>query len=72
MHDQTQRGASGFEVDAVFASLQQKRIDVLVVASHTLFYIFRNQLATLAARYAVPAIYWDRALVEAGALISYG
>jgi hypothetical protein len=26
----------------------------------------------LAAHHAIPAVYWDRGLVEAGGLISYG
>ena len=32
----------------------------------------RAHIATLAAGHAVPAIYWDRALAEAGGLMSYG
>ena len=32
----------------------------------------RVQLAQLAARYAVPAIYYDRAVAEVGGLVSYG
>jgi putative ABC transport system substrate-binding protein len=37
-----------------------------------LFYSRRVQLATLAARHAVPSIYWDRDFVEVGGLTSYG
>ena len=32
----------------------------------------RELIATLAARYRLPAVYWDRAPVSAGGLISYG
>jgi putative ABC transport system substrate-binding protein len=60
------------DIDAVFASFAQKPIDVLVVAPDALFYAARTQLAVLTARHAIPAIYWDRALVEAGGLMSYG
>jgi putative ABC transport system substrate-binding protein len=59
-------------IDAAFASLVQKRVDALLVAPSGFFMERRIQLATLAARHAIPAIYWDRALAEAGGLISYG
>jgi putative tryptophan/tyrosine transport system substrate-binding protein len=34
--------------------------------------VHRELIATLAARYRLPAVYWDRAPVSAGGLISYG
>jgi putative ABC transport system substrate-binding protein len=34
--------------------------------------VHRELIATLAARYLLPAVYWDRAPVSAGGLISYG
>ena len=34
--------------------------------------VHRELIATLAARYKLPAVYWDRAPVSAGGLISYG
>jgi putative tryptophan/tyrosine transport system substrate-binding protein len=36
------------------------------------FYVRREKIASLAVRHAIPAIYWDRCLVEAGGLMSYG
>jgi putative ABC transport system substrate-binding protein len=60
------------EIDAAFASLVQKRAEGVLINFSQLFYNRRVQLATLAARHQVPAIYYDRGFVEAGGLISYG
>jgi len=58
--------------DATFASLVQKRVDALLVSAGSPFSQHRVQLATLAARYRVPAILPDRQHAEAGGLMSYG
>jgi putative tryptophan/tyrosine transport system substrate-binding protein len=60
------------DIDTAFASLAQKRADALLVVPDTLFVNRRVQLATLAARHAVPAIYSFRENAEAGGLMSYG
>jgi putative ABC transport system substrate-binding protein len=60
------------EIDAAFASLVQRRIDALLVPPVPLFNDRRVQLATLAARHAVPAMYANRANAEVGGLMSYG
>jgi putative tryptophan/tyrosine transport system substrate-binding protein len=60
------------EIDAAFASLVQKRADALLVITSVLFFNRRTQLVTLAARHAVPAIYWTRDFTEASGLMSYG
>jgi putative tryptophan/tyrosine transport system substrate-binding protein len=60
------------EIDAAFASLAQNRIDALLVVNNQLFISRRVQLATLAVRYAMPAIYGAREFAEAGGLMSYG
>ena len=60
------------EIDAAFTSLVQLRTGALVVGSDVLFNGQREQLVTLAARHAVPAIYDRREFDAAGGLISYG
>jgi putative ABC transport system substrate-binding protein len=60
------------EIDAAFASLVQKRADALLIAPAPLFQTRRAQLATLAARHALPAIHFAREFVEAAGLMSYG
>jgi putative ABC transport system substrate-binding protein len=60
------------DIDTAFATLMQKRADALVLSSDALFVSSRVQLAALAARHAVPAIYPFREDAEAGGLMSYG
>jgi putative ABC transport system substrate-binding protein len=63
---------SNRDIDMAFATLAQKRADALLTAPSPLFGARRLQLAILAARYAVPAMYHDRLFAEAGGLMSYG
>ena len=44
----------------------------LVIPGSAFAIVHRNLIVTLAARYKVPAVYWDRAPVAAGGLMSYG
>ena len=60
------------EIDAAFASLVRKRADALVVGPDSFFFSRRLQLATLATRHTIPAIYNLREFAEAGGLMSYG
>jgi len=60
------------EIDAAFASLVQLHAAGLVVAGDAFFTSRRDQLAALASRHAVPAIYNSREFAVAGGLISYG
>jgi putative ABC transport system substrate-binding protein len=59
------------EIDAAFAALAQLHVDVLVVGD-PLFDSQSAHVVSLAARYAVPAIYISRKYVSDGGLISYG
>jgi putative ABC transport system substrate-binding protein len=63
---------SGREIDVAFATIAQQRVAALLVASDPLFFDRRDQLITLAARQAIPAIYYLRAFCQAGGLASYG
>jgi putative ABC transport system substrate-binding protein len=60
------------DIEAAFESLAQKKADALVVAPGTPFTERRVQIATLATRHAVPAIYATREWIDAGGLMSYG
>jgi putative ABC transport system substrate-binding protein len=63
---------TGDEVEAAFAALLRAQCDGLFVAPGAFFNARRVQLATLAARYAIPASYAVRDYAEAGGLMSYG
>jgi putative ABC transport system substrate-binding protein len=60
------------DIDAAFASLVRKQVGALLVSPGPLFGNQRVQLATLATRHAVPAMYFDRQFADVGGLISYG
>jgi ABC-type uncharacterized transport system substrate-binding protein len=60
------------EIDAVFANLAQLRAGGLVISNDTFFISRSEQLAQLAFRHAIPAIYQFRAFAAAGGLMSYG
>jgi putative ABC transport system substrate-binding protein len=60
------------DFDAIFANLAQLRAGGLVITSDSFFLSRSEQLAALAARHAVPAIYPFREHVAACGLMSYG
>ncbi|MBV9247771.1 MAG: ABC transporter substrate-binding protein, partial [Acetobacteraceae bacterium] len=60
------------DFDAAFAALVDARVDALVVLVDAIFTNGRAQLATLAAKDALPAIYGLREYADAGGLMSYG
>jgi putative ABC transport system substrate-binding protein len=60
------------EIEAAFVTFVRNRIDALLVGTDPFFYSRRLQLATLATRHAIPAIYTVREYPEAGGLMSYG
>jgi putative tryptophan/tyrosine transport system substrate-binding protein len=61
------------EIASLFARLEtDKRVQALLVTNDPFFVAQRVQLATLAARSAVPTIYPFREMAESGGLLSYG
>ena len=60
------------EIDTAFAALSARRLGALLIANHPLFTTRRERIIALAARYAVPTMYAQRAFASAGGLISYG
>jgi putative tryptophan/tyrosine transport system substrate-binding protein len=66
------RAGTAREIDAAFAKLVQKPKGALFVAPDAVFTSRRAQIVTLAARHAIPAVYYVREFAEIGGLMSYG
>jgi putative tryptophan/tyrosine transport system substrate-binding protein len=66
------RASSERDFDTVFATLIQQRAGGLVIGTDGFFVGRSQQLAALAVRHAMPAIFQYRAFAEAGGLMSYG
>jgi putative ABC transport system substrate-binding protein len=64
--------ASVHDIDRAFDRMVREKADALFVSPGAFFNTRRVQLAILAARQAIPAIYAVRAYPEAGGLMSYG
>jgi len=60
------------DIDAAFATLAQRRVGALSSLGGNFFNTRNEQIVTLAARYAIPAIYDRREFPAAGGLMSYG
>ena len=65
-------GSSEREIDAAFGSAVQQHVNAVVVGADSVFLSRCDQIVGLAARYALPAIYYVREFAVAGGLISYG
>jgi putative tryptophan/tyrosine transport system substrate-binding protein len=60
------------DIEAAFGSLVGRQISALLGGADALLFSQRRQIADLAIRHAIPAIYEFREFVEAGGLMSYG
>ena len=60
------------DIDTAFASLVEKRSEVLLVSPSGFFSSHRTQIVAQAAQHRVPALYFEREFAEAGGLVSYG
>jgi putative tryptophan/tyrosine transport system substrate-binding protein len=66
------RASDSRGIESAFATLVRDRADALLVAADSFFFSRRLQLATLATRHAIPAVYNVREFAQAGGLMTYG
>ena len=60
------------ELETIFAKLREQKLSALAVNPNPMFLNLRDQIVALAARHAVPTIYYLRDYPVAGGLMSYG
>jgi putative ABC transport system substrate-binding protein len=60
------------DLDTAFATLVREQIGGLLLANDAFFVGRRKQIVALAARHAIPAIYFLREFAAVGGLMSYG
>jgi putative tryptophan/tyrosine transport system substrate-binding protein len=72
VHLDIRKASTETEIDAAFTTLVELHASALVVGADPFLASRREQLVPLAARHAVPAIYFLSEFATAGGLISYG
>ncbi len=60
------------EISAAFAAMAEQRVAAALVTSSPIYLPQRKKFTDVAARYAIPTVYFVRDFVEAGGLMSYG
>jgi putative ABC transport system substrate-binding protein len=65
-------GGTESEIAAAFATLVEQQVSALLMSADSYFRGARDQITSLAARHAIPTMFYDRASVAAGGLLSYG
>jgi putative tryptophan/tyrosine transport system substrate-binding protein len=65
-------GDSDHDIEAAFTNLSQKPGAALLVTVDPFFFTRRALIAMLAARHALPAVYFAREFADIGGLVSYG
>jgi putative tryptophan/tyrosine transport system substrate-binding protein len=66
------RASAEPDINMAFATVAHQGACALLVAQDPFFFVQREQIVALAARYRLPAIYYLREFTENGGLVSYG
>jgi putative ABC transport system substrate-binding protein len=65
-------GGTESDIAAAFATLVEQQVSAVLISADIFFYTARQQILSLAARHAIPTMFYDRPSVAAGGLLSYG
>jgi putative tryptophan/tyrosine transport system substrate-binding protein len=65
-------GETTSDIAGAFATLVERQAGALLISADNWFFAARDQITSLAARYAIPTMFSDRASAAAGGLLSYG
>ena len=63
---------SGSDIDTAFATMAEQKVGAVVVTSSPIYFAQREKFVGIAARYALPTVYFVRDFADAGGLMSYG
>src|SRR5499426_2059430 len=72
LHLQPVELRSGGELDRAFAAIVREHTGGVVILRGTVLFAYRARIAQLAAKHRFPTMAWQRAMTEAGGLMSYG
>jgi putative ABC transport system substrate-binding protein len=67
---ETQFDAKGLE--RAFQTAKQKQVQAIMTTTNRAIFAERKRIVELAAKYRLPAIYFEKAFVDEGGLMSYG
>ena len=67
-----QNASTESQIDTAFTTIVQQGVGALIVATDPFLLGQRDRIVRLAARHAIPTMYFLREFVEAGGLMSYG
>jgi putative tryptophan/tyrosine transport system substrate-binding protein len=59
------------DIEPAFAKMAQQRVGAVMLTGDPLFFSYFDQIAALALRHAIPAMFADKEAVKAGGLMSY-
>ncbi len=62
----------GSDIDAAFQTMVEQRVGAVLVTSSPIYLVQREKFIAVAARYAIPTVYFVRSFADAGGLMSYG
>jgi putative ABC transport system substrate-binding protein len=60
------------DLDRAFQTAKQKQVGAITTTSNRPFFAERKRIVELAGKYRLPAIYFEKAFVDEGGLMSYG